>query len=727
MKKGKSIVLFICAILVTAAISLLVIFGAGKTHTGSAGNIKLGLDLKGGVSITYQILDKEFSDTDFDDTLYKLQLRVANFSTESDVYKEGSDRITVDIPGETDTKKVLEELGQPGSLEFVTFTDAEDDPATEENESMKIWLSGDDIKEAKAGTQQNSKTSATDYVVQLTLTDEGSKKFEEATTANLGSAIYIIYDDAVISSPTVNSVISGGQAVIEGMESYEAADKLASTIRIGSLKLELEELSSQVVSAKLGDDALSSSIYAGGVALLIIMLFMIFVYRIPGVAAAVALVLHTALELLFLNAFDMTLTLPGIAGIILSVGMSVDANVIVYARMREEIIAGKQIKTAIKDGFRKAASAILDGNIVAFVVSLILIWKGSGSVKGFGQTLAIGIALSVFTALVISRLLAHLLYNMGFKDIKYYGHHKARKTINFVSKKAVVFAIAVLLPLTGVIAMIANGSIGNGPLNYSVEFEGGTSTTIDFNQEYSIDDFNDKIKPVIADIIDSEDIQGQKINDTNQLVIKTVDIDADKRAELKTALIDQFGAVEDSFETVYISSSISHEMLQDAFMAVAIGVVFMLIYIWFRFKDIWYASSAILALIHDVFVVVAFYAIFRTAVGNTFIACLLTILGYCINSTIVIFDRIRENLKKPGLKDNLKETVNVSITQTLTRSIYSSLTTFISIFVLYIMGVESIKDFALPIMVGIVAGVFSSVCVTGPLYYVMAKNKFKKQ
>lgn len=726
MKKGKSIGLLILAIILIIVTSYIAVFGIGKTKTGSAENIKLGLDLQGGVSITYQVVNDDFSETDLADTVYKLQLRVANFSTESDVYTEGEDRITVDIPGETDTEAVLEDLGKPGSLEFVTFTGVEDDAATAEDESMKIWLSGSDIKDAQAGSQNNSTTSASDFVVQLSLTDEGSTKFEQATTENLGSVIYIIYDNMVISSPTVNSVISGGSAVIEGMGSYENAEQLASTIRIGSLKLELEELSSKVVSAKLGDDALNSSLLAGLIGLILVMLFIIFVYRIPGIAASFALIFYTILMLLFLNGFDMTLTLPGIAGIILSIGMAVDANVIVYARIREEISLGKNIQSAISEGFKKATSAIVDGNITTFIAAIILIWKGSGSVQGFGQTLAIGIFLSMFTAMVISRIFVYLLYNIGFKDIKFYGKHKVRKTINFVGKKATFFTIAIIIALSGVITMVALSATGKDALNYSVEFKGGTATTVDFEQEYSINDFNDKIKPVIAEIIDDNDIQGQKVNLTNKFVIKTKDIDASLRDEIQTVLIEQFGALDDSFETVYISSSISNEMLWDAIIAVILVVIFMLIYVWFRFKDIGFASSAVLALIHDVLVVLAFYAIFRTSVGNTFIACMLTILGYCINSTIVIFDRIRENIKKADLKNNLKEAVNISITQTLTRSIYTSLTTFVTIFVLYLMGVESIKEFALPLIVGIIAGAYSSVCVTGSLYYVMVNLKTKK-
>ena len=734
LKKGSSIALFLLSIALIVGMGLIVGFGIGAENKGSAKNIILGLDLKGGVSVTYEIQDENFTEEEISDTVYKLQLRVANFSTESEVYREGENRITVDIPGQYDSESVIAELGKPGSLMFVTeaesgFEGDDKYPLYEakDGKKYKVWLSGSDIKEAKGVATTSESTGAAEYLVSLVMKDEGKEKFADATKTNLGKTISILYDDEIISSPTVESEITNGEAVINNMASLEEANNLASTIRIGSLSLELEEISSKVVSAKLGNDAVATSLKAGFIGLLIVMLFMIIVYRVPGFVSAIALALYTIMELLVLNAFDLTLTLPGIAGIILSIGMAVDANVIIYARIKEELATGKTTESAIKIGFKKATSAIVDGNVTTFIASLVLMWKGTGPVQGFANTLAIGIILSMITAMIVSRVLVALFYNMGFKDKKFYGVQKERKTINFLGKKAIWFSISIIMILAGVVVIIMNGTSGKGMFNYSIEFKGGTATTVEFKEDISIDDFNTNIKPALAEVIGSNDIQGQKETGSNKYTIKTPVIeDLEKRDAFKKTLVDEFGAIEDTFEESNISSSVSKEMQSDAIIAVVLATICMLIYIWFRFSDIRFASSAVLALLHDVLVVLGFYAISRTTVGTTFIACMLTIVGYSINATIVIFDRIRELIaERTGTKNfDIKDIVNTSITQTLTRSIYTSFTTFVMVFVLYILGVSSIREFALPIMVGIIAGGYSSVFVTGSLWYVMSKKKY---
>lgn len=734
--KGKSTGLFLILLILIVAMGFVAAVGVGKTKTGSAENIILGLDLKGGVSVTYQIKDEDYTKEQVEDTKYKLELRVANFSTESEVYTEGDDKITVDIPGTFDAQTVIDELGKPGSLMFVTEADADFEGdatyplyVTPDGTRYKVWVSGDDIESADAQARTSSENNAVQYVVALTMTSAGTTKFAEATDVNYEKPIAILYDDVVISAPTVNARITDGQAIIEGQESMEAAQNLASTIRIGSLSLQLDRISSKVVSAKLGNDAIETSLLAGLIGLIIVMIFMICVYRIPGLVASIALVLYTIMELLVLNGFDLTLTLPGIAGIILSIGMAVDANVIIYARIKEEIAAGKTTESAIKTGFKKATSAIVDGNVTTFIASLVLMWKGSGPVQGFAITLAVGIVLSMFTALVVSRFLVNCFYGMGFKDKKYYGVAKERATIDFLKNKKIWFAVSIILVIAGFVVMGINSSNSKGAFNYSIEFQGGTATTVEFDKEYSIDEFNDNIKPEIAKVIGSNDIQGQKETNSNRIVIKTKFLNDEERDGIKTLLIDKFGAIlqegESDFEETDISSSVSDQMRSDAIIAVILATICMLIYIWFRFKNLKFAGSAVIALIHDVLIVIGFYAVSRITVGTTFIACMLTIVGYSINATIVIFDRIRENL---ALKDknqvNLKEVVNSSITQTLTRSIYTSFTTFVTVAVLYVLGVASIREFALPIMVGIIAGGYSSVFVTGSLWYVMSKKKY---
>lgn len=735
LNKRNSIVLLILSLVGILFAGYIAGFGLGDKKTGSAENITLGLDLKGGVSITYEVQDKEFTKEQLSDTVYKLQKRVSIFSTESEVYKEGQDRITIDIPGQYDTKSVIAELGRPGSLMFVTEADEsfEGDETyplhvAEDGTRYKVWLTGSDVDEAQARTQNSSNTGASEYLVSLQMKSTGTKKFADATTANIGKSISILYDDKVISSPIVESAITTGEAVINKIESFEEADSLATTIRIGSLSLDLKETTSKVVSAKLGNDAIETSLIAGAIGLLLVMAFMIIVYRIPGVISSIALILYTILELLVLNGFDLTLTLPGIAGIILSIGMAVDANVIIYARIKEELAAGKTTDSAIKVGFKKATSAIIDGNVTTFIAAVILMWKGTGPVQGFAITLAIGIILSMLTAMFVSRFLVNLFYNMGFKDKKYYGVQLERKTIDFVKRRYLWFAIAIISMLIGVVGMAVNSANDKGAFEYSIEFKGGTATNLEFAEDISIDKFNNEIKPELAQIIGSNDIQGQKETGSNRYTIKTPVIDeVEIRESFKQKLIDNFGADKDSFEETNISSSVSKEMQSDAIVAVGLATFCMLLYIWIRFKNLKFASSAIIALLHDVVIVLGFYALSRTTVGTTFIACVLTIVGYSINATIVIFDRIRENIadQNKTKKIDIKEIVNLSITQTLTRSIYTSFTTFITVFVLFVMGVAAIQEFALPIMIGILAGGFSSVFITGSLWYLISRKEYE--
>ncbi len=713
MKKNRGIISLILTVILIALMGFTVAVGFGKTGTGAMRNIKLGLDLAGGVSITYQVKDKNPSDEEMSDTIYKLQRRVEQYSTEASVYQEGNDRINIEIPGVTDANKILDELGKPGALEF----------QTEDGETV---LTGSDVETATARAGEDSMKNR-EYSVELTLNDKGKEKFAEATKENVGKKINIVYDGAVISDPVVRQEIDTGQAYISGNFTFDEADNLASTIRIGGLKLELEELRSNVVGAQLGEQAISTSLKAGAIGLALIIVFMIFVYYLPGFASGLALLIYTELVLLVLNAFNVTLTLPGIAGIILGIGMAVDANVIIFARVREEMSRGKSVKNSLKTGFQKAMSAIVDGNVTTLIAAAVLWFRGSGPVKGFAQTLAIGIIVSMFTALVVTRLLVFSFYAVGMrKESLYYRPKKEREPIGFVEKRKVFFAVSALLIAASLAVMGVNSSQGKGAFAYSLEFEGGTSTNVTFKEEFSIDEIDEKIVPVVEKITGDKNVQTQKVAGTNQVIIKTVTLSLDQREELNQAMVDEFKVDESLITAENISSTVSNEMRQDAVVAVIISTICMLLYIWFRFKDIRFAASAILALLHDVLIVVGFYAIARISVGNTFIACMLTIVGYSINATIVIFDRIREELHYQTKKTDLISVVNKSITQTLTRSIYTSLTTFVMVAILFVMGVSSIREFAAPLMVGVICGAYSSVCITGALWYVMRLKLVKK-
>ncbi|MBQ5675818.1 MAG: protein translocase subunit SecF, partial [Lachnospiraceae bacterium] len=370
-------------------------------------------------------------------------------------------------------------------------------------------------------------------------------------------------------------------------------------------------------------------------------------------------------------------------------------------------------------------SAIVDGNVTTLIAAAVLSIMGTGSVKGFAYTLALGIIVSMFTALVITKYLVNAFYAMGFQSEKLYGRNKEHKTINFLGKKNLCFILSIVLIVGGFVFLGVNKANTGNVLNFSLEFMGGTSTNVTFNEDLTIQEIDEKVKPVIESITNDAAIQTQKVTDTNQVIIKTRTLSLDEREALNAALEENFGVDTSLITAETISSTISSEMQRDAIISVIIATICMLIYIWFRFKDIRFAGSAVLALLHDVLVVLAFYAVAKISVGNTFIACMLTIVGYSINATIVIFDRIRENMTEMR-KADLEEIVNTSITQTLTRSIYTSFTTFIMVAVLYILGVSSIREFALPLMVGIVCGAYSSVCITGALWWVMKKKIAKK-
>ena len=760
MKKGKGavIVLIILACLGLSGWYASTILGdtsASQKETDNSKEsegIKLGLDLSGGVSITYDIVEDNPSATDIADTIAKLEERAASYTTEYSVYQVGDDRITVEIPGVYDANEVLNDLGSPGALYFIKQKDSDGnanytyDSSTGEYvlnydidtlvENGSVVMTGSDVKSAEAtyeksssGVQQNTP------VVALTLKDDAVQTWADVTTeayAN-GESVGIYYDDHFISVPRVSAAITDGNCVINGMSDFQEAENLATFIRVGAINLKLQELESNVEGAQLGGAALSSSIKAAGIGLALVMLFMIVMYGISGFAASVGLGIYTSLVIAFVYWFEITLTLPGIAGIILGIGMAVDANVIVFARIREEIAAGKTVSSAINEGYKKALSAILDGQVTTFIAALVLMVLGSGTVKGFAYTLIISIVLSLFTALFVAKYLMQGLYAIGFKSEKLYGRAKDRKPINFLKHKAVYFIISIVVIVAGFVGMGVYSAQGSRALNYSLEFAGGTSTKADFGKDYTVEQVESDIVPEVAAVIGDNAIQATTVNGSTDIVLKTRTLTLDEREELDSMLVEKFGVDESSIETQSISSTISSEMRSDAIKAVIVACIFMLLYIWFRFKDIRFATSAILALVHDVLVVLTAYALIRISVGGTFIACMLTIVGYSVNDTIVIFDRIRENMH--GLKnqnaEGLAEIANKSLTQTLSRSINTSITTFIMVLLLFIMGVSSIREFALPLMVGLLCGSYSSIFIATELWYVMklhfGKNRIIKK
>ena len=725
MKKTKrNAVLVIIAFLLILGVAIYTaIFGVADR--GKVEYIKLGLDLKGGLSVTYEIQEDDYSDKDLEDTKYKIEQRVEAYTNEYSVYEDGDKKITAEIPGVTNADEILNALNIEGKLEFL---DPDNYTKWSQGKEYEAALTGDDIKNATAGIDSDN---GNDNVVQLAFTDEGAQKFADVTAANVGKVVYIIYDNKVVSAPTVQSAITGGSAEINKIGSYEEAEQLATTIRIGALPLTLKQVRSNIVGATLGSDAISTSLKAGAIGIALVFLIMIIVFRIPGLVASFALAFYTILDLLVLNLFNVTLTLPGIAGVILSVGMAVDANVIIFTRIKEELADGKSVKQAVKGGFHNALSAIIDGNVTTLIAALVLGIFGTGTIKGFAITLAIGVVLSVFTALAVSQSLLTALVNLGVADAKYFGVAREPKKTNFVKAGKFCMLGSLIVIIACFCMMPVNNKSKGSPLNFSVEFAGGTSLTVGFDKEYSLSEAEKDIVPVIAEAagIGEAGISVQTVSGTNEIVFKMPELSDDgtddsQMSKVRSALTDKLGA--DVKEANVISGSVSSEMSKNAIFSVILAAILMLIYIAIRFHDVKFGASAVIALLHDVAMVFCLYIILRLTVGNTCIACLLTIVGYSINATIIIFDRVRENIgvMKPK-KVTYKDIVNLSINQTFSRTIYTSLTTFVTIFVLYIMGVASIKEFALTLMAGIIIGAYSSVCITGPLWYTM-KTKLGK-
>ena len=746
MKKSRAVISLLLVAAISGLMAYTVLIGFGKGHRGSYHNIKKGLDLAGGASITYQAVGEEPpSQEDLNDTKYKLQRRVDQYSTEAQVYTEGTDRLNIEIPGISgvaETNQILEDLGRPGSLYFIRQTDdagnqnyqlgVTEDGGVEyvlTKELDQIIADGDavvtgtQVTDAKAGYQQDDMGNK-EIVVSLTFDDTGREAFAKATTKafSAGETIGIYYDGHFISVPSVQAAITDGRAVITGESTIEDAENLASTIRIGGLKVELERLRSQIVGAQLGQDAIRTSKFAGLIGFCLVALLMIVIYLLPGFTAVLALIIYILMMAIVLNGFDITLTLPGIAGILLSIGMAVDANVIIFARVREELANGIGVRTAIRNGYSKALSAIIDGNVTTLIAAAVLAVLGSGTVKGFAYTLAIGIVLSMITSLFVTRLLMNIFYGLGLTDKKLYGIGKKRTPIKFVEKRKVFFAISIALVLSGFVAMGVFRATQGNALNYSLDFVGGTSTSVSFNEDMSLEKIESEVIPIFTEVTGDNNVQIQKVAGSNEVIFKSVVLDTDKSTELSNQLVEKFAVDKDSITSETISSTISDEMKRDALIAVAVALVLMLLYIWFRFKDLRFGASSVICLAHDVLVVLAFYAFVRISVGSTFIACMLTIVGYSINATIVIFDRVRENLRQRSRQQTLEEVVNESITDTLSRSIFTSLTTFFMVFALFIFGVSSVKEFALPIMIGIICGAYSSICLAGSIWYVMRKK-----
>ena len=713
--KSKSILMLTLLAVSVIGLASLVFYGFGEGKRFSAQQIRQGLDLKGGVSILYEAQAERVTRPEMESALSLIRGRLdrtGNLDAEAAI--EGNNRIRVDIPGVTDAESAVSDIGRTAML---TFTD----------EEGNVILDGRHIVNAYREARQTSQGAPVEVVVALEFNAEGQQLFEDATGRLVGQRILILLDDEIISGPTVNEKIIGGNAVISGDFTTAAGEELAALIRAGSLPFALEVIYINNVGAKLGSDALTTSITAGIAGAVIILLFMVFAYRMFGAAADWALIVYIGIVLAVLSALRVTLTLPGIAGVVLSIGMAVDANVVIFERIKEEIRSGKSLAASVESGFKRALPPILDCNVTTFIAAGVLFWLGTGPVKGFAQTLTIGVAVSMFSCLVVTRAIISGLLGVGVKKMELFVNltkkpEDARKHIELkIVENRKKFFIASACALTlGLLVILLNGALGNGMFNYDVEFSGGLSIMVDLGQDYDTGD----IERIVNDTTGQAAPQVQRIQGLNQVSVRLRQVTPEQRAALINAIRDKYGIPEDNFMISDISATVSGEMQRSAGLAILIACLAMLAYISIRFRNLKSGSGVVIAILHDALFVIGCYAVLRIPLNYSFIAVLLTVMGYAINNNIIIYDRVREN-RKLNKRGEVGELIDKSVNQSLTRCAYTTLTTLIMIVALYIIGVQTIKQFSLPIILGLLCGTYTSVCNAGSFLYVL-ETKFGK-
>lgn len=702
------------------------VFGIGSLAP-LTDKIQLGLDIKGGVYVVMEAqTDKEGEELTelMNQTQQVISRRVDQMGiANADVRVEGGNRIRVELPGVENAQEAIDQIGRTAQLQFLMPDGG-------------FVLDGSMVQNATV-TQSGSETGG--YAVSLELKSEGADAFEQATEKALSGtvtatikdsygqtvpsdSIVIMLDNDVISSPSVNEVISGGKCEITGNFSQEEASELAALIRGGALPAPLEEVSSSVQSAKIGLDAFDQSVKAGIIGIAIIFVIMIAGYMIMGLAADIALAMYILIIFIIMALVGNVITLPGIAGLILSVGMAVDANVVIFTRIKEEIISGKSTRVAVQTGFKRAMSTVIDSQVTTLIAAVILYQIGTSSVKGFAWTLMIGIIVSLLTAVVITHLYLGIFANTRrFSKKKYFGIKEdgtamfaIKRQFSFIKHRKIYYTVSVVILVIGLAFGLVRG------LNYGIDFTGGTMVQIDMGKEVAMEE----VEAVLNDRgIEAEVVYAGENNE--QIMIRTVDaIENDERSALIADLQQEFGFDDsDILAQELFGPTVGKELRNNAIKAVLLAAVGMLIYIRLRFKEWNFGASAILGVLHDVLIVLTFYAVFNVTVNNPFIAGILTVVGYSINDTIVIFDRIRENNQL--MRKDEEEIIDISINQTLSRSIMTTFTTLIVMVPMFIMTSASMREFILPLMVGVAAGCLSSIFICSPLYYQFSQHKRK--
>ena len=707
------------------------IFGAGPMKS-VRDVMKFGLDINGGVYVVLEadkadikgLSDQEKKEV-MNQTREVLDRRVnAMGISEATVSLEGDHRIRVEMPGVKDAEEAISQIGKTAKLRFMLADGTE-------------VLSGEDVKNAVMNTDSQNGG----YKIDLEFTKEGAEKFTEATRKTSANqvtvseefkeaqvdpqAIIIMLDNDIITAPLAQNVITQSTCELtsgRGGFPKDEASTTASLIRGGALPITLNEITSSVQTATIGAHALDKSIIAGAIGLGLVFVVMLVAYNMLGLVADIALLLYVLIVLWVMAGLGAVLTLPGIAGIILSIGMAVDSNVIIFARIKEEIGLGKSIRVAVDQGFKHALTTVLDAQITTLIASVVLFEIGSTSVKGFALTLMIGIIVSIFTAVVVTQLLIGLLAgSRKFAKNRYFGVNEdgspkqfTKKTFSFIPNRKKFYAFSAIIIIIGIGFALVRG------FNYGIDFTGGTMIQIDMGE--TVD--TEEVKKSLSSH-DLEDVSVVLSGDKeDQIIIKTTNaLNNEERAEVVKSLGDKFGVDKnDVLASQEFGPTVGKELKTNAVKSIIIAAIGMLIYIIFRFKSWKYGISSIAGILHDVLFVMAFYAIFGVTINNPFIAGILTVVGYSINDTIVIFDRIREN-RRLHHKDPMGATIDKSINQTLNRSIMTSVTTLICMVPLLVMVSISIREFVIPLMVGVLVGTYSSVFLCSPLLFELSKNE----
>ena len=709
-----------------ALIAYMAIFGVsiGSFNIPSASDMRFGIDIRGGVEATYFPKDYKGvpSATELDSAKLIMEERcdAQNILDREITVNRENGSILVRFPWKSDEtefnpEKAIAELGETALL---TFRD----------QQGNILLEGKNVKNAMAQYDQQTGQQ----VVALEFDNEGAKLFEQATKKLIGSSMAIYMDDMMISNPRVEEKIAGGQAVITGMANAEEAGELASKINSGSLPFSLESKNYNAISPIMGTGALDVMVYAGIIAFIIICLFMIIKYRLPGVVAVFALMLQVTCQLLALSVPQFTLTLPGIAAVILSIGMGVDANIITAERIREEIADGKSVRAAIDSGFHKAFSSVFDGNITVIIVAIILMIFGSGTMLSFGYSLLTGVILNFLCGVLTSKLMMQSLSNYEkLRKPKFFGNGKKNeKVLRFYQNRIKCYLVSLAIFLVGIVCIFTNG------IDFDIQFKGGAIINYTYTQEID----TNKAMSVVEETLGRQcDIQTKSdlTSDSTKLVLNLAgkkglaSADQDKLTNaLKEAFPDNNIKLSD---VSVVEPFIGKDFAIDSVKAIIFSAILIIVYVWFSFRKVSGLSAGVtglIALLHDVLIVFFAFVVFNIPINDSFIAAALTILGFSINDTIVIYDRIRENKLLYGNKMPIEEIVNKSISQSFTRSLNTNLCTLLSIVVVYIFAyvqdIQSIKSFALPMIFGIISGCYSTICIAGPIWVSWQKHKEKK-